>query len=52
MALEEKYNTLSKIFWDYNVKLLPLDKIINKQLDLIDEYEPNLVVTRMLERLD
>jgi hypothetical protein len=52
MTREEKYNTLKKIFWDYNVELLPLDKFIKMETDNIDEYVYNLVVTRILERLN
>ncbi len=52
MTREEKYNALKKIFWDYDVDLLPLDKFINIETDNIDEYIYNLVVTRMLERLN
>lgn len=51
MLPEEKYNTLKKIFWDYNVKLLPLNKIVNMQSDDIDKYEFELIINRMLERL-
>ena len=52
MSLEEKYNTLKKIFWDYNSDLLPLNKIVNMQFDVIDKYEFDLVINRMLERLN
>ena len=51
MSIEEKYNTLKKIFWDYNIDLLPLNKIVNKQFDVIDKYEFDLIINRMLERL-
>lgn len=51
MSIEEKYNTLKKIFWDYNIDLLPLNKIVNMQFDDIDKYEFDLIVNRMLERL-
>jgi len=52
MSIEEKYNTLKKRFWDYNIELLPLDKIVNMQFDVIDKYEFDLVISRMLERLN
>ena len=52
MTREEKYNSLKKIFWDYNVDKLPLDKFIKMETANIDEYEYKLVVTRMLERLN
>ena len=52
MTREEKYNKLKKIFWDYNVDLLPLDKFINLETERIDEYMYKLVTTRMLERLN
>jgi len=52
MIREQKYGILKKIFWDYNVEFLPLDKFINMEYDDIDEYVYNLVVTRMLERLN
>ena len=45
MTKEEKYNTLKKIFWDYNADKLPLDKFINMKTDNIDEYLYNLIVT-------
>jgi hypothetical protein len=51
MLPEEKYNTLKKIFWDYNIELLPLNKIVNMQFDEIDKYEFELIINRMLERL-
>lgn len=51
MSIEEKYNTLKKIFWDYNIDLLPLNKIVNMQFDVIDKYEFDLIINRMLERL-
>jgi len=51
MLIEEKYNTLKKIFWDYNIDLLPLNKIVNMQFDVIDKYEFDLIINRMLERL-
>ena len=52
MTRKEKYGTLKKIFWDYNVEFLPLDNFIKMETDDIDEYVYNLVVTRMLERLN
>ena len=51
MSIEEKYNTLKKIFWDYNIDLLPLNKIVDMQFDVIDKYEFDLIINRMLERL-
>ena len=51
MSIEEKYNTLKKIFWDYNIDLLPLNKIVIMQFDVIDKYEFDLIINRMLERL-
>ncbi|MCL5031292.1 MAG: hypothetical protein M1480_20000 [Bacteroidetes bacterium] len=51
MSIEEKYNTLKKIFWDYNIDLLPLNKIVNMQFNVIDKYEFDLIINRMLERL-
>ena len=52
MTRKEKYGTLKKNFWDYNVEFLPLDNFIKMETDDIDEYVYNLVVTRMLERLN
>jgi len=51
MSIEEKYSTLKKIFWDYNIDLLPLNKIVNMQFDIIDKYEFDLIINRMFERL-
>jgi hypothetical protein len=51
MLPEEKYKILKKIFWDYNTDLLPLNKIVNMQFDVIDKYDFDLVINRMLERL-
>lgn len=51
MLPEEKYKILKKIFWDYNIDLLPLNKIVNMQFDVIDKYDFDLVINRMLERL-
>ena len=51
MSIEEKYNTLKKIFWDYNIDLLPLNNIVTMQFDAIDKYDLDLIINRMLERL-
>ncbi len=51
MTPEEKYRTLKIIFWDYRTDLLPLDKVINRELDSIGDYEFNMMLNRMLERL-
>ena len=47
----EKYQKLKNIFWDYNVELLPLNKIVECDLQLIDDYELKFILNRMLERL-
>lgn len=52
MINEEKYRVLKSIFWDYNVKLLPLEKIVERDLNSIDSYELKLIIKRMLERLN
>jgi len=52
MTTEEKYKALKNIFWDYNTGLLPLDKIIKRDLNSIDNYEFKLIINRMLERLN
>lgn len=52
MTVEEKYKALKNIFWDYNTSLLPLDKVIKRDLNSIDNYEFNLILNRMLERLN
>lgn len=51
MTSEEKYQTLAKIFWDYNVDMLPLKKIIEGDFDSMDDYVFNMILNRMLERL-
>ena len=51
MLLEEKHIILKRIFWDYNINLLNLDKIAALQLDEIDRYELDMIINRMLERL-
>lgn len=51
MFSEKKYSLLKSIFWDYNTELLPLHKIIERDLKSIDEYELQLILKRMLERL-
>jgi hypothetical protein len=52
MINEEKYRVLKSIFGDYNVKLLPLEKIVERDLNSIDSYELKLIIKRMLERLN
>jgi hypothetical protein len=52
MSVEEKYKVLKSIFWDYKTDLLPFDKIIDRDLNLIDDYEFKLILNRMLERLN
>ncbi|MEW6195146.1 MAG: hypothetical protein AB1521_08330 [Bacteroidota bacterium] len=52
MTKEEKYNTLKKIFWDYNIDILPINKVVDQQLDKIDKYELDIMINRMLERLN
>ena len=49
---EKKRNALLNIFWDYNTDLLPLEKIIKRDLKSIDDYEFKLILNRMLERLN
>lgn len=51
MTDSEKYNTIKKIFWDYNIDLLPLKKIAEGSFDTIDKYDFDLIINRMLERL-
>ena len=48
---DEKYKTLKRIFWDYHVERLPLDRIIAGEFESIDAYDLNLVLNRMFERL-
>ena len=48
---EEKYIVLKNIFWDYNADLLPLAKVIGRDLNYIDDYDFNLIFKRMFERL-
>ncbi len=52
MTYEEKYKKLKGIFWDYDTEKLPLDKIIIRQYGFIDNYVFNLILSRMLERLN
>ncbi len=52
MSDKEKYKILKSIFWDYNTDLLPLDKIIEKDLNSIDNYDFRLIINRMFERLN
>ncbi len=52
MSDKEKLNTLNTIFWDYNTNLLPFNKIIEMDLDSVDEYDFKLILNRMLERLN
>ncbi len=52
MTYEEKKKLLKTIFWDYDTSSLPLDKIINKEYNSVDEYEFRMVFNRMLERLN
>jgi hypothetical protein len=52
MPTEEKLKILQSIFWDYNINLLPLDKIISKELDKIDEYDLRIIINRIFERLN
>jgi hypothetical protein len=52
MSDKEKYNILTLIFWDYNTDKLPLNKIIERDVNSIDDYEYKLIVARMLERLN
>ncbi|HPC35538.1 MAG TPA: hypothetical protein P5268_06755 [Candidatus Marinimicrobia bacterium] len=49
---KEKYDILTKIFWDYHVDKLPLDSIITGDLQSIDKYTFNFIIVRMLERLN
>jgi len=48
---DEKYTALKKIFWDYNIEMLPLKKIASRQFPDVDKYEYDLVINRMLERM-
>ena len=48
---EEKYQALKNIFWDYNIELLPLKNIVDGQLKSLNEYERELIINRMFERL-
>ena len=52
MTTEEKLNRLKEIFWDYDIEKLPVDKIINMEFKHDDDYSYNLIINRMLERLD
>jgi len=52
MSLEEKYKILKSIFWDYNTDLLPFNKVIERDINSIDDYEFKLMLNRMLERLN
>ncbi|MCL5029611.1 MAG: hypothetical protein M1480_11430 [Bacteroidetes bacterium] len=51
MTREEKYKILKTVFWDYNTGKLPMDKIISRNFNSIEEYEFKLMLNRMLERL-
>jgi len=51
MTYEEKYKALTNIFWDYNINLLPFNKVIEGDSGSIDDYEWKLILNRMLERL-
>ncbi|OGU83410.1 MAG: hypothetical protein A2W11_02095 [Ignavibacteria bacterium RBG_16_35_7] len=51
MTQDEKYTALKKIFWDYNIEMLPLKKIASRQFPDVDKYEYDLVINRMLERM-
>jgi hypothetical protein len=51
MNNKEKYDILTKIFWDYHVDKLPLNSIIMGDLQSIDKYTFNFIIVRMLERL-
>jgi len=52
MSVEDKYKVLKSIFWDYNTDLLPLGKLIERDINSIDDYEFKLMLNRMLERLN
>jgi len=52
MTVEEKFQALKSIFWDYRTDLLPLDKVIARDLASIGDYEFKLIAKRMLERLN
>jgi len=52
MSIEKKHKILKNIFWDYNTDFLPLDEIIKKNFKSIDDYGLNLILNRMLERLN
>jgi len=52
MSLEEKYKILKSIFWNYNTDLLPFNKVIERDINSIDDYEFKLMLNRMLERLN
>ena len=52
MSVDEKNKVLKSIFWDYNTELLPFDKLIEGDINAIDDYEFKLILTRMLERLN
>jgi len=52
MSVEEKNKVLKSIFWDYNTDLLPLGKLIERDINSIDDYEFKLMLNRMLERLN
>jgi hypothetical protein len=51
MTYEEKYKALTNIFWDYNINLLPFNRVIERDSGSIDDYEWKLILNRMLERL-
>jgi len=52
MSVEDKNKVLKSIFWDYNTDLLPLGKLIERDINSIDDYEFKLMLNRMLERLN
>ena len=52
MSNEEKHRILKSIFWDYDISLLPLNKIIEGDIKAIESYEFKLMMNRMLERLN
>lgn len=51
MSFEEKLEALSKLFWDYNIPNQLLEKIIHHEFKEIDKYDYNLIIKRMLERM-
>ncbi|MCS7053971.1 MAG: hypothetical protein NZM09_09610 [Ignavibacterium sp.] len=52
MNQQNKLKLLQTIFWDYNTNLLPLENIISRELDKIDNYTLKFIINRIFERLN